>query len=726
LNSSLLLPDESYDLLLYKNSPFSSVAYSAVIIQLTDAGYAVFGYSTTDPYFNIFASRTSGELQTISAGGSVVRVPKQYTNDIVQVPYGFVFANQSSVVDFLLSYGEYLTYQGMVFDTRENGYTLDWKQMANEFLYWANQGWTIDSLINLNPAALQLIAEKPGAVVDNITVQNPENMLLDQNRTPFDARNLIIERLENRFIVTSANNQSIAYAKIQFVNYENIVILNNVSIFADLIYNSATGARQNRIYITAFTTTEWNGTLNAQGFVLNQDNVQLWIPNRKYAKGEIVSYKNNYWSAQDIIQPKIEFAYSDWVKSDYSKIQKGLLPNIANKADQLANSYDTQTANLESDNDLLSYGLIGFQPREYMVALNLDDTSQVNLYKQFIGSKGTILSAEIFTGANLGKEAADYQLYENWAVRRGTYGANANRSFVELRLNEALLQSNPSTVQVIAPGETSLANQTILLNDLWRESYKIPTPNFLTTTTTSVTDTALPSAGYVNINDVDITVFSLDDPSNISASLDTVGNGTRIWVAKTNSYDWNIYRATQTPGRISRVNDNLDGTSLVTFTQIHNLNVGDLLIVRFFNDSFNGVYRVLTTPKPTTITVAYTFPNSNQTAIAGSGLGFYLDTMRVAQASDVGQLSYANDLVPGALAWVDNNGAGLWEVLEKQNVFSPSYSLDATIPQGNTGYGSSIAQAYENIAALVGAPAYGSSGAIYTYLRGQNSIYEEN
>jgi hypothetical protein len=726
LNSSLLLPDESYDLMLYKNSPFGSVAYSSVIIQITDAGYAVLGYSTTDPYFNIFASRANGQLQTISAGGSTVRVPKQYTNDIVQVPYGFVFANQSSVVDFLLSYGEYLTYQGLVFDTRENGYTLDWKQMANEFLYWANQGWNTNSLINLNPAALQLTAERPGAVVDNVTVQNPENMLLDQNRTPFDARNLIIERLENRFTLTSANNQSIAYAKIQFVNYENLVVLNNVSIFADLIYNPATGARQNRVYVTAFTTTEWNGTLDAQGFVLNQDNVQLWAPNRKYAKGEIVNYKNNYWSAQSIIQPKLEFSYADWVKSDYTKIQKGLLPNIANKADQLANSYDTQTANLESDNDLLSYGLIGFQPRDYMVALNLDDTSQVNLYKQFIGSKGTILSAEIFTGANLGKEVADYQIYENWAVRRGTYGANANRSYVELRLNEALLQSDPSTVQVIEPGESSLANQTILLSDLWRESYKLTSPDFLTTTTVTTTDTVLPTAGYVNVNDVDITVFSLDDPSNISAAIDTIGNGTRIWVAKTNSFDWNVYRATQVTGQVARVTDNLDGTSLVTFTQSHNLVPGDLLIIRYFNTAVDGVYRVLSTAKPTTLTIAYEFPNGNQTVINGTGLAFYLDTMRVSQASDVGTLSYANDLVPGALAWVDNNGAGQWEVLEKQNVFSPSYSLESSVSISNTGYGTSVAQAYENIAALVGAPGYNTTGGIYPYLRGQNSIYVEN
>jgi hypothetical protein len=731
-NSSLLLPDESYNLLLYKNVPFSAVAYSAVIVQAVATGYAVLGYSTVDPYFNILASRANGQLQTVSAGGSTVRVPKQYSADIVQVPYGFVFTNQGSVVDFLLSYGQYLTSQGLIFgEDRENGYPLDWQQMAREFLYWANQGWGVNSLINLNPAATQLVAERPGAVIDNVMMQNIENIMLDQNRQPFDARNLIIERLENRFSVTSTTGQAIAYANLRYTSYENLVILDNVSIFADLIYNPTTAARQNRVNVIAMTTTEWDGTLNAQGFVLNQDNVQDWIPNRRYAKGEIVNYKNTYWSAQLIVQPKREFAHADWVKSDYTKIQKGLLPNIANKADQLANSYNTQTANLERDTDLLSYGLIGFQPREYMVALNLDDTSQVNLYKQFIGTKGTVLSAEIFTGATLGKEIADYQIYENWAVLRGTYGANANRSYFELRLNEALLQSDPATVQIIEVGQSSVANQTVLLNDVWRESYKLPSTDILPTTTTTVTDTALPSAGYVNINDVDITVFSLDDPSSIAAELDNIGNGTRIWVAKTNSYDWNVYRATQTPGRITRVNDNLNGTSVVTFTAIHNLNRGDVLIVRFFNESFNGVYRVLTVPSPTSVTVAYAF-TGNQIVATGVGLAFYLDTMRVAQASDVGSLSYANDLVPGALAWVDNNGAELWEVLEKQDVFTDNYSLVQHLPVENTAYGTSVAQAYNNLAALVGAPTYyndatsTATGVIYPYVRGADALYVDD
>jgi hypothetical protein len=110
----------------------------------------------------------------------------------------------------------------------------------------------------------------------------------------------------------------------KFTSYETMIVLDNVSIFADLIYNPATGARQNRVYVSASVSAEWNGQLDAQGFILNDTNlVETWEPYKKYAKGEIVIYKNNYWSAQTIVQPGAEFRYSDWVKSDYTKIQRG-------------------------------------------------------------------------------------------------------------------------------------------------------------------------------------------------------------------------------------------------------------------------------------------------------------------------------------------------------------------------------------------------------------------
>ena len=51
LNSSLLLPDESYKLFLYQNPSFAEVKFSAVTVQRTSAGYSVAGYSTEKPYF---------------------------------------------------------------------------------------------------------------------------------------------------------------------------------------------------------------------------------------------------------------------------------------------------------------------------------------------------------------------------------------------------------------------------------------------------------------------------------------------------------------------------------------------------------------------------------------------------------------------------------------------------------------------------------------------------
>jgi hypothetical protein len=722
-NSSLLLPDDSYNLLLYKNQPFAKIVYSSLIVERTQDGYSIYGYNNSAPYFNIFASSSNGLLQTVTGGGAEVRVPAQYTNNVVQIPYGYNFTNTTMVVDFILSYGKYLESQGLIFDARENGYTLDWSQMATEFLYFSQQGWSTGTLINLNPTATTLRAVRSNAVVDTIISTSPENLLLDQNRQTLPTRDLIIERDGNTFSVTSPGNQTISFLNLQFTNYENIVILDNVSIFKDLIYDPTTGARQNRVRIVGSTTVDWDGTLDAQGFILNDNsNVKEWQPNRKYTKGEIVIYKNNYWSAQTIVQPKAEFNYNDWVKSDYTQIQDGLLPNIANKADQLANSYNTQVANLERDNDLLSYGLIGFRPRQYMVDLNLDDVSQVNLYQQFLPTKGTRQAAEIFTNADLGKEVGEYNIYENWGILVSTYGANANRSFIELRLNEANLTSDPCTVQVIFPQQVSQADQTILLSNIWRESFKLTSTDILPTTFTSNLDTALPSAGYVNIDDIDITVFSLDDPSSISTNIESIGIGTTIWVAKSNSYDWNVYRCSRVAGQMTQIIDNLNGTSIIQFSQIHGLKVGDLIIVRYFSETVNGVYRVLAVPSINSVTVSFAFTNTNQTSISGTGLVFYLQTMRVAQASDVADLPYVNSLIPGALAYVDNNGQGHWQVLQKQNPFSAEYDLTLEPVVLNTGFGASVTQSLDLRSMLIGAPnAESDLGTVYLYGLNENS-----
>jgi len=724
LNSSLLLPEESYDLLIYKNQPFEQVVFSSIIVQIVQGGYAVLGYSITNPYFEILASRAAGTKTTISAGGSTVTVPNQYSDTVVQVPYGYVFTNQAVVVDFILSYGALLERQGMSFQDQENGKVLNWSQMAQEFLYWANQGWAVGSVINLNPNATSATAVKEQAIVDSLVIQTPENLILDQNRTNIPVRDLVVDRFENTFIVKSLNEQTINYLDLKYTSYETLVVLNNKSIFNDLIYDPATGARQSRVNVIATVSADWNGQLDAQGFILNNNkNVEEWKPNRKYAKGEIVIYKNNYWSAQTIVQPKVKFDYSDWVKSDYTKIQGGLLNNIALKADQLADSYDVYRANLNSDQDLLSFGLIGFRPRQYMTALNLDDVSQVGVYQQFIKDAGTVRAIRLLGNANLSKEVADYTVYENWAVQQSVYGANANRSFIELRLNEADLDSNPSTVQIIQTGETSSADQSIYLNNLWRESYKLPNTSIFPTTTVSPTDIALPTAGYVDLNDVDVTVFSLLGNLGFAPGvLETIGVGTTIWAAKSNSWDWNIYRCSGIPGRVTEISSNLNATCTVTFSKPHGLATNDVIIIRMLDSVIDGVYKVENVVNATQITISLTISNT----VTGDGVAYYLQTQRVAQASDVYNLPYVNSLLPGARVWIDNNSQGLWEVIEKQSPFARGQSISATTPDSNAQFGASVAQSTNNLFALIGSPTYSTSGGVYTYLKNEFGEYAEH
>jgi hypothetical protein len=729
LNTSLLLPDESYQILLYKNQPFNQSVFSSVVVQATDTGWQVYGYSTARPYFEILASRPNGNNIPITAGGTTVRIALDHSDNVVQVPYGYTFQTATGVCDFLYSYGLLLERQGFVFDTRENGYILNWLQMCQEFLYWSGQGWAPGTIINLNPGATSVSVTQPLSIVDSVNTLRPENLILNQNRQPLPAADLVIERVDNTFRATSLSSNTINYLNLRFTAYEHLVVLDNVSTFADLIYQPVTGLRQNRVLVSGWISGDWNGTVDAPGFVINEDNIVEWDPNRVYAKGEIVLFKNEYWSASRIIQPSQEFNYAEWIKSDYDDIQKGLLPNSANASDQLATAYSVYNANLETEVDLFSYGLIGFRPREYMQALNLDDVSQVNLYQQFLGTKGTRQAAELFSFADLGKETAQYDIFELWAMQKATYGATANRNYVELLLDQSLLRSDPSLIQIIQPDQSSEADQTVLLQNIWKSSQRLTSPDVLPTTVTPVTENSLPTAGYVNLDDVDYTVFDLENPVAVAASLDQeiqdLALGNTIWVAKSNPHDWNVYRVREVPGRILSVSDNLDGRALVEFSRQHNLRVNDYLIIKFFNVTIDGTYRVAAVPGLQSVLINLVFLGS-QTEVTGSGVGFSLDTARVAQASDVVNLSYSRELSSGSRVWVDNNGQDLWTVLEKTNPFAPATVIEPEIQIENARFGTAVTQGFQNLAAMVGAPGVLPGGVVYSYVKTAGQAYSEN
>jgi hypothetical protein len=445
-NASLLIPDESYSVLLYENTPFDKITFSSVIVQIVGDKYAVFGNNQTNAYFTTLLPDYSKNKKNIQVEDIEVSIYENYLPTEQVVPYGTTFNSVQEVSQFISNYNGWLVAKGLKFEEIENGVPVTWQQMIAEFLYWVQLGWETGSVITLNPAAKNLSVEQPGYVVQPLLVQQ-QNFLLNQNLYPIQLNDLAITRDNNFFNVDALNEgDTISFGQFYISNIEHGIVFDNITLFNDVIYNLITGLRQLRIYTRGTKTDEWNGTLNAYGFILNQDNIQEWQKDFKYTKGAIVKYKNKYWTALKIVQPQNKFNELEWKQTDYNEIQKGLLPNSSTRSYESTLYYNTNKANLEQDADLLSFSLIGYRPRDYLALADLTDITQINVYKNFIKEKGTRNSVSAFRGARLPQGGIDYEVYENWAIKSSTYGGVENDNFVEFRLNESLLTGNPSIV----------------------------------------------------------------------------------------------------------------------------------------------------------------------------------------------------------------------------------------------------------------------------------------
>ena len=714
LNANLLLPDESYEVVLYDNEPFDEVTYSSVIVQKVAGGYAVYGNSKEQLYFRVFQSIPNGNYKNVTVGDSTVRTSLDFSNKEVLVPYGYTFTNKGTLVDFLVSYGQWLESKGFIFEDKENEYLLNWGQMVSEFLYWNQQGWQEGAIINLNPAANKLKISRPGAVATPILGRRADEFILNQNLQPILKDNLVWDRIENDLTIKTLDENAISFVKVKFTSYEHALVFDNTSIFNDLMYDPATGSRQQRLRIVGTVSDNWDGTVNAPGFIMNQPNVEEWASNKTYSKGDIVEYKNKYYSALTRLNPGETFDFADWAETEYESVKTGLIPNIALKAQESEKFYDLSEANLESDADLLGFGLIGFRPRNYMQGLTLDDVSQTNVYKNFIRNKGSNQALNLFKSAKLDKELTDYNIFENWAVRSGLYGATANRSYIEAQLVSDKLTGNPATVKITDTVNGSTVDQTVRLADIYKSSYKVTNENILPTVDYQNVENSLPSAGFVNVDDVDIKIFELEDLTEIIDNIDQITEGTKIWVAKDNNYSWNVYRSSLLSNEPTKIVDNLDGTSTVTFNGHHTLSKDDIAVFRFF-DELTGAYRVKSVPQLDKIVIDLSLPDE-VTVIEDLGVAFVLQSSKVTQGSDIADLAYIHTVDTGEKIWVDGTR---WKVLEKFNPFNDknnTWSKTLKVPQADSGFGTVVSQSPDGLTSLIGAPKFENGlGSVYVF-----------
>jgi hypothetical protein len=676
-NNTLLIPDESYAVLLYDNQPFSKIIYSSVIIQITDTGYSIYGSSQSTAYFSTLKPIIDGKYTVVRIEDASAQIAKNYSAEVEIVPYGTQFLTIQDLSQFLASYGRYLESLGCVFNQIINGLPVTWPQMVAEFLYWAQTGWEVGSILNVNPAAETLIIDKDSNIVQPLTIRQ-HNFVLNQNQYPIASTDLYVVRDGTLFSASTLNpGDTINYGEFNISNFEHGVVFDNTTVFGDRIYNLVTGLRQNRIVLRGSKTAAWDGTIDAQGFIMNQDNIQEWNNTQKYTTGSIVTYKNKYWIATKIVQASETFDETLWKSTDYNEIQKGLLPNPSTRSYESSIYYDSNRTNLDPDADLLSFSLIGYRPRDYLAVADLTQITQINIFKNLIKSKGTPIAANTFKGATLAQGGIDYNIYENWSIKTAEFGGVLNSNFVEFRLNEKLLTSNPSIVGLTNGVYTSGVQQEVPLYSLYNYLRPITDPKVLYAIPKDEYANKLPDSGYVNFDDVKVSSYYYSGLPSGSVPLSKLYTNDYVWLADYMG-TWQIMTPT-TFAQLTQVANNNNDTVTFTFATPHGLSKNDPIAIVSFNPGIDGYYSVENVVSSKSIQVGLKLPNSVK-VLTGQGVGFIFASTRVAQPSDILSLPLLNTEFRKNTVWVDTNTDSDWAVYRK----SINYLLNTPISSAET------------------------------------------
>lgn len=716
-NASLLIPDESYSVLLYDNQPETQLVYSGVVVQTSEDGYRVYGNSQTQAYFKVSVPKPSVKVTNIAIETLSVNLFDEYYDEVAVVPYGTTFYTPQEVAQFLANYGNYLQKQGVVFADIQSSLEVNWNQMIAEFLYWAQMGWGVGSIINLNPAATKLEINKENNIVQPLVFKQ-QNFVLNQNLMPIALNNLNVVRDGTSFVVEPLNQgDTISYSQFNLSSIEHGIVFDNVTLFNDVIYNLVTGLRQVRLYARGSKSAEWNGTLDAQGFILNQDNVTEWDPATKYTKGSIVKYKNKYWSAITIVQPKETFEEKEWQVTDYNQIQKGLLPNSSTNSYEATLYYDVNHANLKNDSDLLSFSLIGYRPRDYLAIADLTDITQVNVYQNLIKNKGTLNAASAFKGAILPQGGIDYDIYENWAIQTGEFGGVLNSNFVDVKLNEAMLPNNPSTVALTNGYNDINADMEIPLYAIYNYQRPITDSNILGTIPSETPSKVFPDAGYVNYNDVKMASYyyaNLATATNqygVNIPLDQLYARDYVWLANF-LQKWQVLTPVSL-GSVVAARNNLNGTVTITFSEAQTLTQYQPFAIVNFNSAIDGYYVVAAIVDPYRVIVNMTL-DPNVTNVTGLGVAFQFQSQRVNTPADIINLPLLNSEFSKNKVWVDTNDTGSWAVYRKSLNYNYSFELTKN---SSSQFGSCVAQG-PKLGYLIGDSGLGN---VYRYTYDENT-----
>jgi hypothetical protein len=302
-------------------------------------------------------------------GGVTVAKYSTFHNAITTVPYGTEYKSVQEVVNFIQGYEKWLITQGFDFDafSTDLDTNTDWSLSIKEFMFWSTQNWAVGTVIALSPASQSLVFKNTTGVVDTLLNPYEGYLITQQEGVGIPINDINVGRDGNTTTLsTRPDADGIYYAKFNVVQKEHVVLFENSTVFSDVIYDPAL-FRQERLKLTGFRTSDWNGDLYAPGFVYDEAKIKDWTAYDDYNLGDVIKYQTKYYVANQRHSGTEKFINRYWILKD-SAPTPALLPNFDYKTAQFEDFYNLDTDNFDEGQQNFARHLIGYQPRQYLEA----------------------------------------------------------------------------------------------------------------------------------------------------------------------------------------------------------------------------------------------------------------------------------------------------------------------------------------------------------------------
>ena len=762
-STDVFVPEEDYQIVFNTSAPIDNYTYSGLIIEKQGTGYIIRGYDKLNPQFKILSvlkkssdpnitvggvsakfvtweaekyytkgayvkhnrnfyvvteSHTAGQAFDLSnftkiptlpiEGGVTVQIRKNFLPDIEIVPYGTVYKTVQEVADFIVGYDAYLKSIGFEFENFDGRVeeVANWRLSLREFLFWSTQNWTAGAVISLSPSASKLVLDSEYSTADNMFELRSKYEVLKEDGRKIEKDNLRIVRQDNHFEILTKNTvNGIYFARIPVVQKEHVCIFNNTTVFNDIIYQPEAGYRQERLKVLGYINADWNGSSSVPGFIFDNATVEDWEPFKNYSTSALVKYKQYFYSAKNRIDGTQEFDDTKWVRLD-ERPETELIPNFDYKALQFTDFYDLNTDNFDTEQQKMSQHLLGYQARNYLANIINDDVSQYKFYQGYIREKGTRNSLDKLFKALTSADKESIEFNEEWALRKGQFGASEAYQEIEFTLNEPQFRLNPQPIELKEIEDVNNIDLRITIpeKDVYLKSSNYngsPFPEKF------IDSSVLQSAGYVDLDDVSHTVFKYDDLPTLDAN--TIFANQYIWTGYNNRL-WNVYKVLNS-GATSTAITKADNITLELDNAI-TVSANEYVVLVFADAKY--ILKVISNVGTTLVVELNDAVQDTDTAQI-----LTLVESRLEKATQINDIVYSRGLAENDTFWIDESDSNRWAVVKNNSVYKSHQEISNT-KLTNTNFGKSIAANAKNTLLAVSATGE-DEGKVYIYERGTES-----